>query len=77
MAVSFSDFKPNKLSQLIENKDPFGLILDIEIYSTKNNSDIESYSIINNAKEQLKMEYDAILYYLKMASNVNVSNINN
>ena len=75
MMVSFGDFKPNELSQLIENKDPLGLNLDIENYSTINNSDIESYSTINT--EQSKMEYDAILHYLKTVSTLKVSNINN
>ena len=77
MMVSFDDFKPNELFQLIENKDPLGLNLDIESYSTKNNSDTESYSTINNAEEQSKREYDAFPHYLKMASNLKVSNINN
>ena len=47
MLVSFGDFKPNELSQLMENKDPLDLNSDTESYSTNNNSDIESYSTIN------------------------------
>ena len=35
MVVSFGDFRPNELSQLIENKDPLGLNMDSESYSTK------------------------------------------
>ena len=77
MVVSFGDFKPNELYQLIENKDPLGLNSGIESYSTKNNSDIESYSTVNNAEEQSKVEYDAIPHYLKLASNLKASNINN
>ena len=77
MAVSFCDFKPNELSQLIENKDPLGLNSDTGSYFTKNNSDIESNSTINNAEEQSKIEYDAIPHYLKTVSNLKACNINN
>ena len=79
MLVSFGDFKPNELSQLMENKDPLDLNSDTESYSTNNNSDIESYSTINaqiNAEKSI-LEYDAIPHYLKMVSALKASNINN
>ena len=49
------------------------------------NSDIESYSTIKNnvqinsekSESESNMEYDAILHYLKMASTLKASNINN
>ena len=65
MAVSFGDFKPNDISQLLENKNPLCLNSDIESYSTVNNSNTD------NAEEKSKMEYDAIPHYLKLASNFN------
>ena len=65
MAVSFGDFKPNEISQLIENKYLLDLNSDIENYSTINKSNTD------NAKEKSKMEYDAIPHYFKSASNFN------
>ena len=58
--VSFGDFQPNEIYNLIENKDPLGL-----------NSDTEGH------KTQQMEEFDAILHYIKMASTLKVTNINN
>ena len=60
MEVSFGDFQPNELYNLIENKDPLGL-----------NNDTEGQ------KTQQIEEFDAIPHYIKMASTLNVTNINN
>ena len=74
MLVSFGDFKPNEISQLIENKDPLCLNLDIESYSTtKNNAQINA----EKPDSDLNMEYDAILHYLKIAPTLKTSNVNN
>ena len=35
MAVSFSDFEPNEIYNLIENKDPLGLNSDIQGHNTE------------------------------------------
>ena len=51
MEVSFGDFKPNEIYNLIEDTDPLGL-----------NNDIEGH------KTQQIEEFDAILYYIKIAS---------
>ena len=67
MAVSIGDFKPDEIYNLIENKDPLAL-----------NKDIEGHPTINNKQLSEKhMEYDAILHYIKMASNLKTSNVNN
>ena len=51
----------------IENKDPLGL-----------NKDIEGHPIIKNQQLSEKhMEYDAILHYIKMASTLKMTNVNN
>ena len=60
MEVSFGDFQPNEIYNLIENKDPLGL-----------NNDTEGH------KTQQIEEFDAILYYIKMASTLKATNINN
>ena len=64
MAVSFGDFKPDEIYNLIENKDPLGL-----------NNDIQGHLTTNNPEKD--MEYDAIPHYIKMASTVKMSNVNN
>ena len=67
MVVSFGDFKPDEIYNLIENKDPLGL-----------NNDIQDHLTINNQQLSEKpMEYDAILHYIKMASTLKMSNVNN
>ena len=62
MLVSFGDFKPNEISQLIENKDPLGLNVDIVSYSTiRNNTQTYAQNAQNNSDEpEINMEYDAI-----------------
>ena len=60
MEVSFGDFQPNELYNLIENKDPLGL-----------NNDTEGQ------KTQQIEQYDAIPHYIKMASTIQATNINN
>ena len=64
MLVSFGDFKPNEISQLIENKDHLGLNVDIDSYPTINNSENIQISI---EKSELNMEYDVVPHYLKTA----------
>ena len=67
MAVSFGDFKPDEIYNLIENKDSLHL-----------NKDIEGHPTINNQQLSEKhMEYDAILHYIKMASTLKMTNVNN
>ena len=67
MSVSFGDFKPNEISQLIENKDPLGLKVDTDNYSTiRNNTQTYAQNAQNNSEEpEINMEYNAILHYLK------------
>ena len=66
MAVSFGDFKPHEIYNLIENKDPLGL-----------NKDIEGHPTINNQQLSEKhMKYDAIPHYIKMASTLKMSTVN-
>ena len=64
MAVSFGDLKPDEIYNPIENKDPLGL-----------NNDIQGHLNTNN--QQKDKEYDAILHYIKMASTLKMSNVNN
>ena len=78
MLVSLGDFKPNEISQLIENKDPLGLNADIDSYSTiKNNTQTYQNAESNSEEPEINMEYDAILHYLKMVPALTASNINN
>ena len=79
MSVSFGDFKPNEISQLIENKDPLGLKVDTDNYSTiRNNTQTYAQNAQNNSEEpEINMEYNAILHYLKMVPTLKVSNTNN
>ena len=77
MLVSFGDFKLNEIPELIWNKDPLGLNTDIESYSTvKSKSEVplnlpDSNKTRVYADLESKMEYDAILHYLKLAANFN------
>ena len=74
MSVSFGNFKPNEISQLIENKDPLGLNVDIDSYNTQT----YAQNAQNNSEEpEINMEYDAILHYLKMVPALKTSNTNN
>ena len=63
--VTFGDFKPNELSQLINNKDPLGLNEDIESYFTREGSNLKA-----SEPSTSSMEYDAIPHYLKMMSSM-------
>ena len=61
MPVSFGDFKPNEIYNLIENKGPIrSKIVDIQGHNT-----------------QQTEEFDAILCYIKMASTLKMANTNN
>ena len=71
MAVSFGDFKPDEIYHLIENKDPLGLNNDIEGHSTIKNN------LLNSEESEKNMEYDTILHYIKMASTLKMTNVNN
>ena len=62
MAVLFGDFELNEIYNLIENKDPLRLNSDIQGHKTQQ---IE------------EKEFDAILHYIKMASTLKTTNINN
>ena len=73
--VSFGDFKPNEISQLIENKDPLGLNPDID--SHQSYSTIKNNVYMNSEEPEISMEYNAILHYLKMPPTLKASNINN
>ena len=66
--VTFGDFKPNELYQLINNKDPLGLNQDIESYFTMEGSNSNSKATTSEASEPKtsNMEYDAIPHYLKI-----------
>ena len=67
MAVSFGDFKPDEIYNLIETKDPLGLNNDIQGHQTTNNQQLS----------EKHMEYDAVLHYIKMASTLKTYNVNN
>ena len=71
MVVSLGDFKPDEIFHLIENEDLLGINKDIEGYSTINNNQI------NSEEWEKHMEYDAILHYIKMASTLKTTNVNN
>ena len=66
--VTFGDFKPNELSQLINNKDPLGLNEDIESYFTSEGSNLKASEASEPSTSS--MEYDAIPHYLKMMSSM-------
>ena len=70
--VTFGDFRPNELYQLINNKDPLGLNQDIESYFTIESSNSNSKATTSEASEPKtsSMEYDAIPHYLKMTSSM-------
>ena len=71
--VSFGDFKPNELSQLINSKDPLGLDMRIESYFTSKGSNFEAKATTSEAIAEpnaTSMEYDAIWHYLKMTSSM-------
>ena len=72
MSVSFGDFKPIEISQLIEYKDPLGLDVDTEIYFTINNSENIQ---INTEKSETNMKHDAISHYIKMASTLKATTL--
>ena len=67
MAVSFGDFKPDEIYNLIQNKDPLGLNNDIQGHLNTNNQQLS----------QKDKEYDSIVHYIKMASTLKTSNVNN
>ena len=73
VSVSFGDFKPNELSQLINSKDPLGLDTEIESYFTSNGSNFEAKATTSETVAEpnaTSMEYDVILHYLKMTSSM-------
>ena len=74
--VTFGDFKPNEISQLINSKDPLGLNADIDSYFTKEGSNFEATttSEATNEPNTSSMEYDAIPHYLKMMSSMVLKN---
>ena len=80
--VTFGDFKPNEISQLINSKGPLGLNADIDSYFTKEGSNFEATttSEATNEPNTSSMEYDAITHYLKMTSSmalkINQENMN-
>ena len=68
--VTFGDFKPNELYQLINNKDPLGLNQDIESYLTIEGSNSKATTSEASEPKTSSMEYDAIPHYLKMMSSM-------
>ena len=73
VSVSFGDFKPNELPQLINSKDPLGLNTDSESYFTSKGSNFEAKATTSEAIAEpnaTSMEYDPILHYLKMTSSM-------
>ena len=70
--VTFGDFKPNEISQLINNKDPLGLNADIDSYFTREGSNLEAITTSEATIEPntSSMEYDAIPHYLKIMSSM-------
>ena len=68
--VTFGDFKPNELSQLINNKDPLGLNEDIESYFTSEGSNLKATTSEASEPSASSMEYNAIPHYLKMTSSM-------
>ena len=70
--VTFGDFKPNEISQLINSKDPLGLNMDNESYFTSEGSNYQATTTSEATIEPKtsSMEYDAIPHYLKMMSSM-------
>ena len=70
--VTFGDFKPSEISQLINSKDPLGLNTEIGSYSTSQGSNIQATTTSEATIEPnaSSMEYDAIPHYLKMMSSM-------
>ena len=68
--VTFGDFKPNEISQLINSKDPLGLNTEIESYFTSKGSNFQATTTSEATIEPnaSSMEYDVIPHYLKMMS---------
>ena len=70
--VTFGDFKPSEISQLINSKDPLGLNTEIGSYSTSQGSNIQATTTSEATIEPnaSSMEYDVIPHYLKMTSSM-------
>ena len=83
---SFGDFKCNEIADLIGNKDPLGLYLDIEMGNeSSNTTNNQQDNSINNEipskdkaimPEESNMAYDAIPHYLKVGNCNNSANTN-
>ena len=73
--VTFGNFKPNEISQLINSKDPLGLNMDNESYFTSEGSNYQATTSEATIEPKTSsMEYDAIPHYLKMTSSMAPNN---